>query len=921
MTAIDALATDELQELAHRHLLMHFTRNGAFGPGGNRLLVLERGEGAYVFDTDGKRYLDGLSSLFCCQLGYSFGEEMAAVAGEQLSTLAFNTNWATAHPPAIRLAEALAERAPGDLNRVFFTCGGSESVEAAWKIVRQHYLAKGEPQRTKAIAREIAYHGVTLGALSFTGVRPMKEPFGASPIPVVRVSNTNRFRHELEHDPAAHCAQLLEEMERTIVETGPETVAMIIAEPVQNAGGALVPPEGYWAGLRAIADRYGIALVADEVITGFGRFGEYFASARYGPAPDVITLPRASPRPTRRWAPWWSPTGSPSRCTRTAGCCCTASRSPATRWRRRSRCATSRSSSARACSRTCASTRATCASGSRSCRAGADRGRRARRGLFWALELVRDEQLTRFSAEERERLLRGFLAGRLLEEGLIARPDDRGDAVLHLAPPLICGRRELDELVAKTEAVLADASERFFAASAHDAHGYWLREAGGAEPVAPAAGELDADVVIVGGGYAGMWTAWNLLERGARVVLLEARSAATARAAATAASARRCGRTCRRCASASATSARWPPARRRPTACARSGCGARQQGIDAWFRQAGSSRPRRARRRTPSSTRSSRPPPPSPPGRVVALDADGVRARCDSPRFRRGLFVPDDATVQPARLALGLRRRLLERGVAIYEHSRVRLLEVSGGEVVARTDGAAVRAGAASSRINAATRGVRPLRSRLSVTSSHIVLTEPVPDVLEQVGWTGGESITDGRTFLHYFRTTRDGRIVFGWGGGQLAVGARLNGRIEVDPGVVEEIHRHLVDYFPALRERAITHAWGGPIDVSPSHLPQIGTLDDGLVHYAFGFTGNGVGPSHLAGRVLAGLAAGDGDRSLALDEPGPPVPGEPLAWLGGMAVRAAFLRAERLEAGQRPDLLTRAVCAAPRALGIHVSR
>ncbi len=143
MTAIDAVGTDDLQELAHRHLLMHFTRNGAFGPGGNRLLVLERGEGAYVFDTEGRRYLDGLSSLFCCQLGYSFGEEMAAVAGEQLSTLAFNTNWSTAHPPAIRLAEALAERAPGDLNRVFFTSGGSESVEAAWKIVRQHYLARG----------------------------------------------------------------------------------------------------------------------------------------------------------------------------------------------------------------------------------------------------------------------------------------------------------------------------------------------------------------------------------------------------------------------------------------------------------------------------------------------------------------------------------------------------------------------------------------------------------------------------------------------------------------------------------------------------------------------------------------------------------------------------------------------------------
>src|ERR687896_2367464 len=194
MTAIDALATDELQDLAHRHLLLHFARNGAFAPGGSRLLVLERGEGPYVFDTDGRRYLDGLSSLFCCQIGYSFGEEMAAVAGGQLAKLAFNTNWGTAHPPAIRLAEALAERAPGDINRAFFTNGGSEAVEAAWKIVRQHYLARGESQRTKAVAREIAYHGVTLGALSLTGVQPMKEPFGTPPIPVVRVSNTNAFR-------------------------------------------------------------------------------------------------------------------------------------------------------------------------------------------------------------------------------------------------------------------------------------------------------------------------------------------------------------------------------------------------------------------------------------------------------------------------------------------------------------------------------------------------------------------------------------------------------------------------------------------------------------------------------------------------------------------------------------------------------
>jgi adenosylmethionine-8-amino-7-oxononanoate aminotransferase len=465
MTAIDALATDELQELAHRHLLMHFTRNGAFGPGGNRLLVLERGEGPYVFDTDGKRYLDGLSSLFCCQIGYSFGEEMASVVGEQLSTLSFNTNWGTAHPPAIRLAAALAERAPGDINRVFFTSGGSESVETAWKIVRQHFLAKGEPQRTKAVSREIAYHGVTLGALSFTGVRPMKEPFGASPIPVVRVSNTNPFRHELAGDPAAHCAQLLQEMEQAIVEADPATVAMIIAEPVQNAAGCLVPPEGYWAGLREIADRYGIALVADEVITGFGRIGEWFASSRFGPAPDVITVAKGI---TSAYAPMGAvlvsdriaePLYDEGRMLLhgiTFGghplAAAVALRNieiferegVLENVREHEGYLQERLEELR----------------DRLPIVGDVRGA----GFFWALELVRDEANTRFSAEERERLLRGFLARRLLDEGLIARPDDRGDAVLHLAPPLICGRRELDELVEKTEAVLADASEKFFVA-------------------------------------------------------------------------------------------------------------------------------------------------------------------------------------------------------------------------------------------------------------------------------------------------------------------------------------------------------------------------------------------------------------------------------------------------------------------------
>jgi adenosylmethionine-8-amino-7-oxononanoate aminotransferase len=463
MTVADLVGTESLQEAAHRHLLLHFTRNGAYGPDAKPLLVLERGEGCYVFDTDGKRYLDGLSSLFCCQIGYSYGEEMASVASGQLSTLAFNTNWATAHPPAIQLAAALAERAPGDLNRVFFTNGGSESVEAAWKIVRQHYLAKGQPQRTKAIARNIAYHGVTLGALSFTGVPSYKEPFGAAPIPVVRISNTNRFRDPDGEDAAALCARLLDEVERTIVEAGPETVAMLIAEPVQNAGGCLTPPEGYWPGLRALCDRYGIALVADEVITGFGRIGEFFACTRYGVAPDLITCAKGI---TSAYAPMGAvivadkiaePLYEEGRMLMHG---ITFAGHPV--------------AAAIALRNVEIFEREGVLENVRTLEPfiAEGLGRIQERlpivgdvrgaGFFWALELVRDAGNGRFSAEEREKLLRGFLAGRLLEEGLIARADDRGDAVLHLAPPLVATREELGEMFAKTEAVLADASERFF---------------------------------------------------------------------------------------------------------------------------------------------------------------------------------------------------------------------------------------------------------------------------------------------------------------------------------------------------------------------------------------------------------------------------------------------------------------------------
>jgi glycine/D-amino acid oxidase-like deaminating enzyme len=256
----------------------------------------------------------------------------------------------------------------------------------------------------------------------------------------------------------------------------------------------------------------------------------------------------------------------------------------------------------------------------------------------------------------------------------------------------------------------------------------------------------------------------------------------------------------------------------------------------------------------------------------------------------------------------------------------VRALRGRSGGVLAETDRGSARAPSAVLALGPAARGLRALRTRLSVTSSHIVLTEPVPDVLADLGWTGGECITDGRTLVHYFRTTRDGRIAFGWGGGRLAYGGRVNRRAELDADVVGDTRLHLLRIFPALANRRITHAWGGPIDVSPSHIPQLGTLPGAPVHFAFGYTGNGVGPSHLAGRILASLAL---DRRDALTRlpivdsgPGALVPPEPLAFLGGSLVRSALVHRERVEEeGGRADPITRAVCAAPRAFGLHLAR
>jgi glycine/D-amino acid oxidase-like deaminating enzyme len=303
------------------------------------------------------------------------------------------------------------------------------------------------------------------------------------------------------------------------------------------------------------------------------------------------------------------------------------------------------------------------------------------------------------------------------------------------------------------------------------------------------------------------------------------------------------------------------------------------------------------------------------------------------------------ATVQPARLALGLRRRLLDRGVAIHEATRVRRIHddrapaggsapnargpapiAQGSAVVVETaSGARVRAAHVVLAAGGALVALRQLRPRLTVASSHIVLTEPVPDVVEELGWTGGEAITDARRLLHYFRTTGDGRIAFGWAGGRLAMGARLRGRIEVDPAVAAQAHADLVAMFPQLAGREVTHAWGGPIDVSPSRLFQIGSLSP-RAHYAVGYTGNGVGPSHLAGRILARRALGIEDSLSTLPlvdaAPGGRIPPDPLRWIGGTAVLAALKRKEAAEErGGSADPLTRAIADVPAKLGMTLGR
>jgi glycine/D-amino acid oxidase-like deaminating enzyme len=464
----------------------------------------------------------------------------------------------------------------------------------------------------------------------------------------------------------------------------------------------------------------------------------------------------------------------------------------------------------------------------------------------------------------------------------------------------------------------------------HTPHGYWLEEAGTVEPAPPLSGERDADVVVVGGGYTGMWAAWHAkaLEPEARVVLLEADE--------------HCGRGpsgrnggfCNvMWLSLPSMRERWGAenalavARAAEDAVAAIGEFCASEGVDAWFRHAGYLKVSTAEAfddSTLEAVAACREL--GEAGAAQELSADEVAARCASPAFRGGVLFPDAATVQPARLALGLRERLRAKGVEIFESSPMQSLKRRRSGIEARTNGGVVRGGTAVLAIGGAAKRLGgPLRGRLSIASSHIVLTEPVPELLEEIGWTGGECITDSRALIDYFRTTPDGRIAFGWGGGRIGLGGGLGGRIELDREVIDRTILHMSGFFPGLQGRKITHAWGGPIDASPTHLPLVRPLRGDRAFAAAGYTGNGVGPSHMVGRTLASLALERHDEPsrLAFVDPSPPrVPPEPFHWIGGEAIRSGILAKEEAQlAGREPSRLSSAVAGVPELIGFHIGR
>jgi glycine/D-amino acid oxidase-like deaminating enzyme len=444
----------------------------------------------------------------------------------------------------------------------------------------------------------------------------------------------------------------------------------------------------------------------------------------------------------------------------------------------------------------------------------------------------------------------------------------------------------------------------------------------------PLRGTSNADVAILGGGYTGLWTAIRLseLEPGARIVVLESDICGGG------ASGRNGGFVTgwwdelpgliRRFGEEAALRT----ARVLDTAIDDIGAFVEAHGIDAWWTPNGflsvSAAPRQDgawRKATEACERLG-------VGDLWrAVTRDEVAARARSPVFRGGAFMPKAATVQPAALARGLRRVALERGVEIHERTRVRRFDPR----LIKTDSAegpgAVVADQIVVALNAWAAAWPAFGRRLVTWSSYVVLTEPIPDRLAEIGWTGGEGIADSRFTLHYGRTTPDGRIALGGGGGRAGFGGRIGAAFTDDVGSARRAADGLRRWFPSLADVRIEDAWGGPIDIDDDHRPWFGTLPDGRVHFGLGYSGNGVAPAALGGRILASLATGRRDEWTSLPIVGPGAmprafPPEPFRYLGARAIREAIVRREQAEeAGRRPNPIAKAISRLPRRLGYHI--
>ena len=464
----------------------------------------------------------------------------------------------------------------------------------------------------------------------------------------------------------------------------------------------------------------------------------------------------------------------------------------------------------------------------------------------------------------------------------------------------------------------------------HTTQGWWLEEAGERPSLPALTGSEECDVAILGGGFTGLWTAWQISQRApdTKVVLVDRDRCGHGP------SGRNGGFVMSLWPSLENMAARFGPepalAAARASAASVDEVGefCKAHEIDAWFDKSGymmvSASPAQdaawqeevaacAKYGAPEAARE--------------LEPGEVAERCRSPLFRGGAFFPDSATVQPGRLALGLRRVVSELpNVSVYESSPVVSIEAgSWGCRVEAGSGSISSKSAVLAMGGAMAASGSPLRGRVTIASSHIALTEPVPDLLAEIGWTGGESITDGRRLVHYFRTTEDGRIAFGWGGGEIAYGGRTDGRAEMDRDVIAQVIDDLYRTFPGLVGRRVTHAWGGPIDASPTHLPSVVKIGSDPVYAAFGYTGNGVGPSHLIGKILSSLVLGAPDELTRLPLVNPDqqlVPSGVAGWVGGNLIRSAMLRREAAEdRGENPSSVDRLVSEVPELIGFHIGR